>query len=170
MLNFKPTLQSELVLIRPLVDTDFDNLFAISSDPLLWEQHPAKERATLEGFKKWFAEAMASDKALYIEDRKTGKTVGTSRYNEVKEDETAVEIGWTFLGREFWGGTYNKEIKTLMLNHAFTIFDKVLFFIDKNNSRSQKAVEKIGGKRISELNGQNLEYRPTASTVYCIKK
>ena len=169
-MDFKPTLQNDLVLLRPLQDGDFESLFAISSDPLLWEQHPAKERATLEGFTAWFKDAMGTDKAFLIQDKATGRTVGTSRYNLVKEDESAIEIGWTFIGREFWGGKYNQASKKLMLDYAFTYFDRVLFFVDVNNLRSQKAVEKIGGKRISELNGLNLEYKPTAGAVFCIEK
>lgn len=159
-----------MVFIRPLRPDDFDALFSISSDPLLWEQHPAKERSTPEGFQKWFEEAMASDKALFITDRKTGKTVGTSRYNEVEEDPVAIEIGWTFIARELWGGKYNQAVKKLMMDHAFTRYDKILFFVDKHNFRSQKAVEKLGGRRISELNGHLLKSRPTASFIYCIDR
>lgn len=170
MLDFKPVLEDDLVFIRPLTEDDFDALYRISSDPLLWEQHPAKERSTPEGFQKWFEEAMASDKALFIMDKQTGKPVGTSRYNEVKEDPSAIEIGWTFIARELWGGKYNQAVKKLMMDHAFTQYDKILFFVDKHNFRSQKAVEKLGGKRVSELNGRLLESRPTASFIYCIEK
>ncbi len=170
MLDFKPVLEDEMVFMRPLRPDDFDALFSISSDPLLWEQHPAKERSTLEGFQKWFEEAMASDKALFITDRKTGKPVGTSRYNEVKENPAAIEIGWTFIARELWGSKYNQAIKKLMMDYAFTQYDKILFFVDKHNFRSQKAVEKLGGRCISELNGRLLESRPTASFIYCIDK
>lgn len=170
MINFKAVLEDELVLIRPLLKDDFDALFSISSDPLLWEQHPAKERSTPEGFQKWFEDAMASDKAFFITDKKTGKPVGTSRYNEIKEDPAAIEIGWTFIAREFWGGQYNQAVKKLMMDHAFTHYDKILFFVDRNNFRSQKAVEKLGGKRISELNGQSLGPRTASSVVYCIDR
>lgn len=170
MIDFKAVLENELVHIRPLQADDFDALFRISSDPLLWEQHPAKERSTPEGFQKWFEEAMTTDKALFITDKVTGKAVGTSRYNEVKDDQTAIEIGWTFLGREFWGGKYNQAIKKLMMEHAFTAYPILLFFVDKHNFRSQKAVEKLGGRRISELNGQPLGPRTTASFVYRIDR
>lgn len=169
-MDFKAVLEDDLVHMRPLTAEDFDALFSISSDPLLWEQHPVKERSTPEGFKKWFEDAMASDKAFYITDKETGKPVGTSRYNETKEDPNAIEIGWTFIAREFWGGKYNRVVKKLMMDHAFTRYDKILFFVDKHNFRSQKAVEKLGGRRISELNGQSPGPRTDKSYVYCIDR
>jgi RimJ/RimL family protein N-acetyltransferase len=169
-MDFKPTLQNDLVVLRPLKEEDFDALFTISSDSLLWEQHPSKDRATLEGFKVWYKDAMESDRAFVIEEKETGKTIGTSRYNPVKEDDHAIEIGWTFISRDFWGGKYNQATKKLMLYYAFQYFNRVLFFVDVNNFRSQKAVQKIGGKRISELNGHNLEYKPTGGAVFCIEK
>jgi len=170
MLDFKAVLENDLVHIRPLTAEDFDALFSISSDPLLWEQHPAKERSTPEGFKKWFEDAMATDRAFYVTDKETGKPVGTSRYNETELAASAIEIGWTFIAREFWGGKYNRSLKKLMMDHAFTHYDKILFFVDKHNFRSQKAVEKLGGKRISELDGQPLGPRGETSFVYCIDR
>lgn len=170
MFDFKPVLVDDPVLIRPLCRDDFDALFRISSDPLLWEQHPAKERSTPEGFQKWFEEAMATNKALFIEDRKTGKAVGTSRYREVEEDPTVIEIGWTFISREFWGKGYNTAVKRRMMAHAFTRYEKILFFVDKQNFRSQKAVEKLGGKRIAAPPGSSFEERAVRSFIYCVER
>ena len=59
-----------------------------------------------------------------------------------------IEIGWTFLARSHWGGAHNRELKRLMLAHAFKFVDNVIFFVGANNLRSQRAVEKIGGTRI----------------------
>jgi len=170
MFDFNPFLADNRVVIRPLCSGDFDALYGISSDPLLWEQHPAKERSTYEGFKKWFEEAMATEKALFIEDRKTGQAVGTSRYREIPEDPRAIEIGWTFIAREFWGRGYNGAIKKLMIDHAFTRYDKIFFFVDKQNYRSQKAVEKLGGKIFSPPENSASAERATRSFIYCIYK
>jgi N-acetyltransferase len=57
-----------------------------------------------------------------------------------------VEIGWTFLERAFSGGSYNRELKSLMLDHAFRFVDRVLFIVGEKNLRSQKAVQKIGDR------------------------
>jgi N-acetyltransferase len=168
--DLQPTLEDSLVVLRPLQESDFEGLFLVASDPVIWEQHPAKERSQKDGFSHFFSEAIKSKSAFLIIDKKSNKIIGTSRYNFSKESIRAIEIGWTFLAKEFWGGTYNRAIKNLMLIHAFTHFDLVLFYIDKNNFRSQKAVEKIGAQRITSIDGKRLETRPTASVVYSIQK
>lgn len=69
VLDRQAMLEGELVSVRPLREEDFAALWAISSDPLLWEQHPAKDRATPEGFRRWFDDALASGGALTVIDR-----------------------------------------------------------------------------------------------------
>jgi N-acetyltransferase len=56
-------------------------------------------------------------------------------------------------------------MKILMIDHAFQFLDNILFYIDENNLRSQRAVEKMGGKRITALDGVTLERRPIASVI-----
>ena len=51
------------------------------------------------------------------------------------------------MAREYWGGRYNREMKQLMLAHAFNFVESVVFFVGENNIRSQKATEKIGAIR-----------------------
>jgi RimJ/RimL family protein N-acetyltransferase len=58
-----------------------------------------------------------------------------------------VEIGWTFLVRAHWGGTTNREVKRLMLEHALQSVDRVIFMVGVENYRSQRAVEKLGARR-----------------------
>src|SRR5205807_7448323 len=62
-----------------------------------------------------------------------------------------VEVGWTFLEREFWDGTYNRELKQLMLEHAFRFVDRVLFVVGEQNLRSQKALAKIGASFLKKV-------------------
>jgi RimJ/RimL family protein N-acetyltransferase len=145
----QPVLEGDLVRLRPLTDDDHDALFAISSDPLLWEQHPAKVRATPEGFRQWFADAMASGGALVVGDRSDGRVIGTSRYDRYDPEERTVEIGWTFLDRRLWGGPWNAAMKALMLEHAFHSVDAVLFRVHSGNLRSQRAVLKLGAEHVA---------------------
>lgn len=140
----QPVLESELLRLRPLHPDDFDALFAISSDPLLWEQHPSKDRAEEAGFRRWFAEALESGGALVVEDRATGEVIGTSRFHGYDAAASEVEIGWTFLARARWGGPDNAAMKRLMLDHAFEHVETVLFRVHSENWRSRKAVQKLG--------------------------
>jgi RimJ/RimL family protein N-acetyltransferase len=145
--ELQPTLIGELIELRPLREEDHAALYAVASDPLVWEQHPAKERAEVEGFRRFFDEAVASGGAFAVIDRQTGTVIGSSRFYGYDEAASEVEIGWTFLGRTYWGGRYNGEMKRLMLDHAFRFVDRVVFLIAPTNIRSQTAIQRIGAVR-----------------------
>ncbi len=144
--DLQPTLTGDLMELRPLRPDDFDALFFAASDPLVWEQHPESDRYQREVFQKFFDGALESKGAFAIIERKSGRIIGSSRYCNLDPARSEVEVGWTFLERQFWGGIYNRELKQLMLNHAFRFVDRVLFVVGEKNLRSQKALEKIGAR------------------------
>lgn len=145
----QPTLASENVLLRPLAEDDFDALFAISSDKLVWAMHPAHDRWKEPVFREFFEAALHHKGAIVMIDRGTGAIFGTSRWQGVVEktatEPSSVEIGWTFLARSHWGGTWNREVKRLMIGHALQHVEVVEFHVGENNLRSRRAMEKIGG-------------------------
>ena len=165
--DLQPWLKGDLLELRPLHAEDFRDLYAVASDPLIWEQHPNKDRYQKEVFEVFFREALESRGALIAVDRKGGRIIGSSRFHGYDEAKSEVEIGWTFLARSHWGGTYNREMKRLMLHHAFKVVNSVIFVVGSNNFRSQRAVEKIGGVRAgTRLDGsgrESLVYRIEAS-------
>jgi N-acetyltransferase len=166
--ELQPTLKSELLELRPLLAEDFHDLYAVASDPLIWEQHPIKDRYKEEIFREFFREALESGGALIAIDSKYGQIIGSSRFHGHDEEKSEIEIGWTFLARSHWGGIYNREMKRLMLGHAFKSVKSVIFLIGPQNVRSQRAIEKIGGVRVgsrSDGSGQeSFVYQITAST------
>ena len=117
--ELQPTLMGELLHLRPLRVQDFDALYAVASDPLLWEQHPNSDRYKREVFQAFFQDALASRGALITLDAKYGKVIGSSRFYGYDPQNSEIEIGWTFLARSHWGGRFNREMKRLMLQHAF---------------------------------------------------
>src|SRR5262245_8755224 len=145
--DYQPVLKGELVELRPLTAEDYDDLYAVAADPLIWEQHPVKERSERQGFQLFFREALASGGALIVIDNRTQRVIGSSRFHGFDYEKSEVEIGWTFLARSHWGGRYNGEMKRLMLQHAFQFVRSVVFLIGPHNVRSQRAVEKIGAVR-----------------------
>jgi RimJ/RimL family protein N-acetyltransferase len=145
--EFQPTLRGKLVELRPLRPDDYRDLYAVASDPLIWEQHPASDRYQDEVFQEFFRKGLDSGGAFVAIDCRDGKVIGSSRFHIPDPAESEVEIGWTFLARSHWGGAYNGEMKELMLRHAFRFVDRVVFLVGPQNLRSQKAVEKIGGVR-----------------------
>ena len=143
--DLQPILNGDLIQLRPLENRDFNDLFLVAQDPLIWEQHPIKKRYEKEIFKSFFKESLASGGALVAIDSKTQEVIGSSRFYGYNPLKSEIEIGWSFLARSHWGGLYNGEMKHLMLQHAFKYVDKVIFLIGTNNIRSQQAIKKIGG-------------------------
>jgi len=140
----QPILQGKRLELRPLRRADWEALYAVASDPLIWEQHPARNRHELEVFRAFFDEALAGGTAFVVVDRANGLVIGSSRFHGYDEAKSEVEIGWTFLARLYWGGVYNGELKQLMLDHAFRFVDSVIFVVGPRNLRSQRAVAKLG--------------------------
>jgi N-acetyltransferase len=149
--ELQPVLTGKLIELRPLKPEDFDPLFRAASDRLIWEQHPESDRYQRDIFETFFDGALESKGAFAIVERESGRIIGSSRYCHLNPPEQEVEIGWTFLERAFWGGTYNRELKSLMLDHAFRFVDRVLFVVGENNTRSQKALLKIGATFLKKV-------------------
>src|SRR5436853_981045 len=146
--DLQPHLKGELIELRPLRPEDWDDLFAVASDPLIWEQHPEHDRYKEEVFKVFFSEALESGGAFVVIDKKSQEMIGSSRFYGYDPERSEIEIGWTFLARKYWGGRYNWEMKELLLKHAFKFVESVVFFVGEKNFRSQKAMEKIGAIKI----------------------
>src|SRR6266480_2157367 len=143
-LNLQPNLKGELIELRPLRPEDWNDLFAVASDPLIWEQHPESDRYKEEIFKVFFREALECGGAFVIIDTTSQQIIGSTRFYGYDPEKSEIEIGWTFLARKYWGGRYNRELKQLMLDHAFQFVESVIFYVGENNIRSRKATEKIG--------------------------
>ena len=92
----------------------------------------------------YFDDHLASGGALAIIERASGALIGATRYDNFDPERSEVEIGWTFLARQYWGGTYNADLKQIMLEHAFKSVTTVVFLVGQNNLRSRRAVEKLG--------------------------
>lgn len=164
--DLQPVLCGDLVELTPLREADREALFAVAADPLIWEQHPANDRYQESIFRAFFNESLAAGGALLVRDRADGQVIGSSRFHGYDSSASEVEIGWTFLARSHWGGLYNREMKDLMLRHAFRFVERVVFLVGPQNVRSQRAVLKIGGV----LSGQRPDDRGAESLVYEITR
>jgi RimJ/RimL family protein N-acetyltransferase len=149
--DFQPTLTGPTVIVRPVTADDWAELFAAGSDPEIWKVHPRSNRYTEPAFRVYFDSAVASKMAFVFVDRVTGRLIGSSRYYGYDAALSEVEIGWTFIVRSHWGGATNREVKRLMLDHAFGFVDTVVFWVGEKNWRSQGAMTKIGGVKRNGL-------------------
>ncbi len=162
--ELQPILKGDIIELRPLREDDFDALYAVGSDPLLWEQHPASNRHERAVFQALFLESLESGGALVAIDTAIQQVIGSSRFHGYDEKKREIEIGWTFLARSYWGGKYNRAMKGLMLEHAFRFVDSVIFRVGPRNIRSQRAMEKVGGVRL----GTSVDHTGKESVVYQI--
>lgn len=149
-MDLQPTLQNEFIKLVPLKKEDFETLYKIASDPLIWEQHPNKNRWKREVFKNFFEGAIESKGAFLIYDAKTNEAIGSSRFYDHDKENNCVTIGYTFYARSHWGGKYNPSAKHLMMEHAFKNVNSIIFHIGADNIRSQKAIERLGAIKIGE--------------------
>lgn len=164
--DLQPTLAGPSLTLSPTTPDDWAGLFAAAADPLVWELHPSSDRWQEDVFRAFFSDGLASGGMLTVRDTSSGAVIGSSRFSTEFAEEGEVEIGWTFLARAHWGGATNREMKQLMLTHAFGTFDAVIFCVGESNVRSRRAVEKIGGQL---LDRPAVESRPEHVT-YSIRR
>jgi RimJ/RimL family protein N-acetyltransferase len=148
--DLQPSIGNDLIRLEPLRQGDFEALYAVASDPLIWEQHPSKDRYQRDVFAGYFKSGLESGGALRVIDSKSGDLAGSSRYYDLDEAARQVSVGYTFIARRYWASGYNRALKQLMLDHAFKFVDRVIFQVGRDNMRSRKAMEKLGGVYIGE--------------------
>ena len=168
--ELQPHLNGKLIELRPLAPADWNELFAVASDSLIWEQHPERDRHKEGVFRIFFKDALESGGAFVIIDRQTQHIIGSTRFYGYDAEKSEIEIGWTFLARKYWGGQFNAEMKRLLLNHAFEFVESVLFFVGEDNVRSQKAMEKVGATKVGTATRTYGNRPPTPNVKYVISK
>jgi N-acetyltransferase len=168
--DLQPHLTGELIELCPLTPRDWDDLFAVASDALIWEQHPESDRYKEDVFRIFFQEALESGGAFVVIDNDNQQIIGSTRFYGYDPEKSEIEIGWTFLARKYWGGRYNQEMKRLMLAHAFKFVENVVFYVGEKNIRSQKAMERIGVIKIGMATRAYGNHPPTRNVKYLINK
>jgi N-acetyltransferase len=168
--DIQPTLETDKVILYPLHEEDFEALYAVASDPKVWEQHPNKDRWKKEVFHTYFEGAMQSKGAFKIIDKSTGKIAGSTRIYNYNEQDDSVLIGYTFYGREYWGKGINLSVKTLMLDYLFQFVSRVYFHIGAGNIRSQIAIGRLGASKVGEQKVAYFGEPPKLNFIYRIEK
>ncbi len=167
----QPVLEGERLILRPLTAADWPALYAVAADRDLWAVHPSHDRWQEPVFREFFDDALAKGGALAIVDKASGRVIGSSRFQVSDKGEgAALEIGWSFLARDYWGTGYNAEFKALMLAHAFTAVDRVVFRVGADNVISRKAMANIGGRLTGETYVEERAGVPVEHVVYEITR
>jgi RimJ/RimL family protein N-acetyltransferase len=163
-------LENEQVILYPLQEQDFEDLYAISADPKIWEQHPNKNRWQKEVFKTFFNGAIQSKGAFKIIDQSLGHVIGCTRFYDFDEEKSSILIGYTFFRVSHWGKGFNSAVKKMMLDYIFQFVNTVHFHIGAHNLRSQIAISRLGALKIAEQEVTYFGETPKLNFVYEIKK
>ena len=169
-MNLQPQLEDELIILSPLEEDDFESLYEVAQDPLIWEQHPCSDRYQRDVYTSFFLDSIHSKGALKIIEKSTKKVIGSSRFKRINHADNAIEIGWSFLARSKWGGQYNQAMKKLMIDYALQFVEHVIFYVGKENIRSQKAVKKLGGKEIVDPKFKHLIKEDSLNLTFKVSK
>lgn len=149
-LSTKIHLENEFVRLSPLTLANYHLLYSIASQKKLVQYSPS-DIESHEGLKYYADKALEQQKQktgipFIVFDKKTETYAGSTRYMNIDWNNKVLEIGSTWIGREFHGTGLNTQMKYLMINHAFDEmgFEKIAFRVDERNMASRKAVEKLG--------------------------
>ena len=151
------TLEGTLVRLEPLSQGHAPALLEAGSDDDLWRFMTIERPRTLADVERYVAAALAQDAGRQVPfatiERASGRTVGSTRYFDVRPRDRGVEVGYTWIGRAWWGSAINPEAKRLMLAHAFETLgaERVQLKTDARNLRSQAAMAKLGFTREGTL-------------------
>jgi RimJ/RimL family protein N-acetyltransferase len=148
--NTQPVLENDKAILQPLQENDFEALYAVASDPKIWEQHPNKDRWKRDVFRTFFEGAIQSKGAFKIIDKSTGHIAGSTRMYDYNEQDNSILIGYTFYGTAYWGKGINLSVKAQLLDYLFQYVSHVYFHIGAHNIRSQIAISRLGAKQVGE--------------------
>ncbi|MFB6457809.1 GNAT family N-acetyltransferase [Chitinophaga sp. Hz27] len=166
----RTVLENELVRLQPLTAADFEGLYAVAADPLIWEQHPEKDRWQKAIFRRFFDAAIASKGAYSIIDKTTGEIAGSTRFYKAQGEDDTILIGYTFFAVKYWGSGCNSIVKKLMLDHIFQYVTQINFHVGEENIRSQQAIAKLGAVRIGNETVTIAGEAPKQRLVYALYK
>ena len=143
-------LEGQYLRLEPLGQEHAHGLFNRGTHAEDWAFMPRPCFVDLADCRHWIdeANATAGHVAFAMVEKKQGRAVGSSRYMAIREEHRGLEIGWTWIGRDWQGTVINVEAKLLMLQHAFESLGaiRVELKTDARNERSQRAIKGIGAQ------------------------
>lgn len=141
-------LTGEAVRLEPLALHHAPDLLQAAADKTIWSYMPLSGFPDLAATETWIRDSLAgADVVFAIVLKETGVAVGSTRYMDIRRAHRGLEIGWTWLAPGVQRTRVNTEAKYLLLKHAFETLGavRVQLKTDARNTRSQRAIERIGG-------------------------
>lgn len=150
MIDFLKTLETNQVLLRPLRQEDYNRFAEITDDKDLWIYF-TNDLSDKDILYKWVESGVQEinyKKRLVfsIIDKQTNSLIGSTSIGNISERDKRVEIGWTWISREFQGKGINDQTKYLLLKYCFDELDseRVEFKTDVLNRPARNALKRIG--------------------------
>jgi RimJ/RimL family protein N-acetyltransferase len=148
------TLEGGTVRLEPMRAEHLASLFDAAQSDDIWAYLPVGRPHTPEEMRRWFETAEEARRSgaqlpFTVFERTSGKAIGSTRYMAISPQDASLEIGHTWLGRQYWRTAVNTESKYLLLRHAFETLGcvRVWFKSDARNVNSHRAIERLGAKR-----------------------
>lgn len=155
------TLDNEFVRLRPIAPEDREALHAVAMDPHIWRYFVSLVE-TDEDYHAWFDASLADHAAgrrvvFVITDKRSGRVAGSMSYGNLVEADARIEIGWSWLGKDFRGQGVNRWAKYLLLEHAFEGLgaQRVEFKTDQLNEQARRGLRNIGAVEEGTLRSYN---------------
>jgi RimJ/RimL family protein N-acetyltransferase len=145
------TLNGATIRLEPLSLSHAADLFQAAAEKTIWSYMPLSGFPSIEAVEDWIRASLAGQAAgtdlpfaIVLQD--TGIAVGSTRYMDIRLAHRGLEIGWTWLAPGVQRTRVNSEAKYLLLKHAFEDLGavRVQLKTDARNTRSQRAIERIG--------------------------
>lgn len=167
--NPQPTLKNDALLLRPLAEEDRTALTIAASDPAIWAGHPARDRYQESVFSNYFDALRDIGGCLLVLDQDNQEVIGCSAFYTDDNAPSRLSIGFTFLTCDHWGGSTNRAMKRLMLDHIYRGASEAWFHIAPENFRSQAATKKLGAVFTHE-DKMDLGGGPQLWQCYCLTR
>jgi RimJ/RimL family protein N-acetyltransferase len=138
-------LENKEILLRPLEESDLKDFLKLTVEPDMWRLY-THDLSSLAGLQSWASPAFNGERVQFtVIDKKTGLIIGSTAFGNISERDKRLEIGWTWLGKEFQGVGINGKVKGLLLTYCFEVLDleRVEFKTDVLNTQARRSMSNI---------------------------
>ena len=145
-------IETTRAILRPIQESDFDSFLHLAQqDPDMWSYF-SLNLADPSQLSKWMEQHFAEQKSgtrrpFTIIDKSSERIAGSSSMGNISYHDLRLEIGWSWLGKDFRSTGLNRHAKYAMMKHAFDTqhFERVEFKTDVQNARARQGLLRVGG-------------------------
>lgn len=147
----EPILENERVLLRPILESDFNNLLPFSiNEPEIWK-YGLVSAAGEENLRNYLATAIKNhhekkEYSFIVFDKKVNRYAGSTRFYDIQQPWLTTQLGYTWYGKDFQRTGLNRHCKLLLLTYVFEEWgmERCEFRADANNQLSITSMKAIG--------------------------